>query len=268
MWTQFYNRYGDLSRTGNFERCLKALLSHKPIQKLGPDPDRIRREFWQGEPSYARLFALFHEHYAERAGKPRWGDQLAFIERYADPIFASFPNARMIHMMRHPKDRFEASETRKQHNMGKAGWHTARWLFSARLGQRNRQRYPERYRMVKYEALIEKPEETLREICTWIGEEFYPGMLSLEGAMRFGEVGLEGEAQMFGPEAEDSSARRRQMSKPETAFLQAWAGEEMSALGYAGETIRLSTRESLKFQIVDRPANTIGAVLWNVSKKT
>jgi hypothetical protein len=243
------------------------MLSHKPIRKLGPDPDRIRREFWQGEPSYARLFALFHEHYAERVGKPRWGDQLAFIERYADPIFSAFPNARMIHMIRHPKDRFEASETRKRRDSGKAGWHTARWLFSARLGQRNRQRYPDCYRMVKYEALIERPEETLREICAWIGEEFHQGMLSLEGAMRFGEDGLEGDEHRFGPEVGEASARQRQMSKPETAFLQAWAGEEMSALGYAGETVHLSTRESLKYHIVDGPANLIGAVLWNVSRK-
>ena len=42
----------------------------------------------QGQPTYACLFALFQQHYAERAGKPRWGDQSGLIERYADLIAA------------------------------------------------------------------------------------------------------------------------------------------------------------------------------------
>jgi hypothetical protein len=92
-------------------------------------------------------------------------------------------------------------------------------------------------------------------------------MLSLEGAMRFGEDDAEGDARQFIPEAEESIVRRSRMSKPETAFLQTWAGKEMAALGYAGETIRLSSKESLKYRMVDGPANLIGAVLWNVSKK-
>src|SRR5262245_50478355 len=80
MWTRFYNRYGDLNRSDNFERCLTAMLRHKYMQVLEPDPERIRQEFWQGPPTYTRLFALFQEHYAERVGKPRWADQLGFIE--------------------------------------------------------------------------------------------------------------------------------------------------------------------------------------------
>ena len=103
MWTRFYNRYGDLREPRNFERCLAAMLAHKPTRALDPDPNRIRREFRQGEPTYARLFALFHEHYAERLGRSRWGDQLGFVERYADLIFAAYPDARMIHMVRDRK---------------------------------------------------------------------------------------------------------------------------------------------------------------------
>src|SRR5512142_2409406 len=60
MWTFFYGQYGDLSRPENFERCLKAMLRYKNVLILNPDVERIRREFSQGEPAYARLFALFH----------------------------------------------------------------------------------------------------------------------------------------------------------------------------------------------------------------
>src|SRR5690554_3292259 len=65
MWTRVYQRYGDLRERENFERCLQALMSRKDVRALQPDVDRIRREFWAGEPTYGRLFALIHEHYAE-----------------------------------------------------------------------------------------------------------------------------------------------------------------------------------------------------------
>ena len=107
MWTRFFNRYGDLGHSENFERCLTALMQQKHIRVLEPDPDRIRREFWQDAPTYARLFALIHKHYAERLGKPRWGDQLGFVERFAAPIFSALPSAKMIHMIRDPRAVFE-----------------------------------------------------------------------------------------------------------------------------------------------------------------
>jgi len=106
LWPKFYQRYGDLSRTDNFQRCLKAMLQYKHITSLKPDADRINTEFQQGEPTYARLFALFEQHNAERLGKPRWGDQTELIERYTDPIMNAYPSAKFIHMIRDPRDQY------------------------------------------------------------------------------------------------------------------------------------------------------------------
>jgi hypothetical protein len=237
------------------------MLHHQPIRKLELDIERIRRDFWSGTPSYARLFALFHEQYAQRIGKPRWGDQLAFIERFADPVFSAFPEARMIHMVRHPRQRFETSDPLRRRRMGRVGWDTARWMFSVRLGLRNQQRYPEQYQIVKYEALITRPEETLRKICEFIGEDFLPRLLTLEGAMRFGEEG----ASEPGPE-NGKPVRSRSMSKHEVIFLQAWAKKEIQALGYPKEYTQRSSKDILRFYAVDGPANAFGAMLWNLLK--
>ena len=73
METYFYGRFGDLGKAENLERCLAAMLRYKHVRFLDPDADRIRREFRQGPPTYARLFSLFLIHLAEREGKPRWG---------------------------------------------------------------------------------------------------------------------------------------------------------------------------------------------------
>ena len=89
LWTYFYNQYGDLGRRDNFERCLNAMLHYKRLVVLKPDPERLRQEFWQGEPTYGRLFALLEQQYADRVGKSRWGDKSLNTERYAEPIFAA-----------------------------------------------------------------------------------------------------------------------------------------------------------------------------------
>lgn len=70
MWTRFYERFGDLGRPENLEKCLTAMLAHEPIRQLQPDLARIRAEFAQASPTYARLFGLFHAHHAVRMGKP------------------------------------------------------------------------------------------------------------------------------------------------------------------------------------------------------
>src|SRR5690606_3404682 len=74
MWSQFYGRYGDLAVAANFERCLAAMLQRRALRELCDDEDAIRNRFWQGTPTYGRLFALLHECHAYRMGKSRWGE--------------------------------------------------------------------------------------------------------------------------------------------------------------------------------------------------
>jgi hypothetical protein len=280
MWTRYYERFGDLSGPGNFERCLSAMLQSKTIQAFNPDAGRIRREFCLGPASYGRLFGLFHEHNAERLAKPRWGDQSGSIERFADPIFAAFPGARIIHMIRDPRDRYRASASspaslkraerpntvwgRSRTVFGrsaKVGWETANWLFSWRLAMRNRSRYPDRYKVLRYEALISDPDSVIREICRFVHEDFEPGILTPEGEQNFGK---EGDPQIDPEETPGAEGRTWRgggdgwISKREIALIQAYAGQEMLACDYLPEPIQLSIRDRLIYHLVDWPAGMAG----------
>lgn len=267
MWTRFYNRYGDLREPRNLERCLAAMLAHKPTWALNPDQDRIRREFWQGEPTYARLFALFHEHYAEQLGRPRWGDQLGFVEQYADVIFDAYPEARMIHMIRDPRDRHGASIAAQRRRMGAVGAATARWLYTAGLAKRNQRRYPDRYKVVRYEDLVSQLEETLRDICAFLDEDFVPGMLTMEGALRFSEGNeekLSGESTSRAGVSALDEVPGATISKGGVALIQAYAWQDMVALGYELEPIRFSLWERFLIYGVDWPINLAGMLAWRV----
>jgi O-antigen/teichoic acid export membrane protein len=182
LWTYFYGRFGDLAQPANLERCLDMMLRYRHIAMLGPDPDRIRHEFRAGAPTYPRLFSLIHAHHAEQEGKARWGTQTGLIERYADEVFAAYRGARIIHMIRDPRDRYEASRALWPDGKGLAGAATARWLYSTRLAERHVRRHPGSYLVVRFEDLVQRTEETLRAVCEFLGEPFVPAMLGMPAA--------------------------------------------------------------------------------------
>lgn len=261
LWTRFYNRYGDLAQPDNFERCLQAILKQRPMRALQPDAERIRREFRQGHATYARLFELIHQHNAERLGKSRWGDQLGMVERFAEIIFAAYPEARMIHMVRDPRQRYAASLNdmlrgkTSRRPVWKAGWSVARWQYSARLAEHNRRSFPERYLVLHYEALVQDPGRTLAMVCNFLGETFDLRMLESEN---------EPEDDM---EERESSQDRQQISASEIAIAQLIAAREMRRLGYSLEPVRFSAGKAAAFTIIDLPLNLAGMLYWRLVER-
>ncbi|MDI9547485.1 MAG: sulfotransferase [Chloroflexota bacterium] len=265
LWTHFYNQYGDISDPANFERCLSMMMRYKRLLVLEPDPEALRQEYWQGETTYARLFALLEEQYARRMGKPRWGDKSLNTERYADPIFDAYPNARMIHMMRDPRDRYASVITRWKVRRGGVGAGTAMWLESVKLARRNQQRYPDRYMILRYETLALQPEETLQTICDFIGEPYSPDMLTMEGAPTFLDKGGNSSygSRKPGVISPDSIGRyRRVLSKGEIAFVQSRATPEMLAFDYQPDPVTFEAKERMRYMLAQWPLNAARMVAW------
>ena len=242
LWDRFYGRFGDLHDPANLGRCLEALCADEAVAQLSPDPPAIRREVAEGDPSYARVFGAFHRQHAERLGKPRWGEQLGFVERFADPIFAAYPSARMIHMVRDPR----SGSGGRRRRPGALGWETARWLSSASLATRNRRRYPEGYLVVRCEALAADPAPTVADVCAFLGEPMLPAVRDRLDQIRF-------EA---GAETDEGS--------PDAVFVDRYAGRALPAFGYPTGTARLSPRDRVAFQLLDRPINRASMAAWRI----
>lgn len=267
MWTYFYEQYGDLSEPENFERCLDKMMRYKRLVKLEPDPQRIRQEFQQGPATYARLFALLEEHYAERASKPRWGDKSLHTERYAEPIFASYPGARILHMIRDPRDRYASVLARWKERRGRVGAGTAAWLSSVNLAYENRRHFPAQYMIVRYETLASRPEETLREICDFIGEAYTDEMLTMKGAKSFRKQGGNSSYgdRKPGVISTKSIGRFRQVLSPrQVAFIQAHAREEMLDFDYQPEAVEFAFGDRVRFLMADWPLNLALMRAWQV----
>jgi len=262
MWRRYYKRFGKLSDPENFERCLETMLASKHIQTLNPDPERIRREFQQGEPGYGHLFAMIHRHFAEELGKARWGDQQGLLENDADLLFAAEPKAVILQMVRNPLDRIGESVATSAHRKAKIGWETSLWRRSSRLALRNLKKYPLRYMVVQCEQLFAYPEKILRDVCLFLGEEFHPEMLAVDG---LAEMGVDvPQAFVKREQAEGRTNRQDQnaLTPAERSFIQSQVRNEMSALGYLKTEQDLPFMNALKYALLDYPLNLAGAILW------
>lgn len=242
LWDRFYGRYGDLSVPMNLDRCLAKVLADPAVRRLEPDEARIRRELAIGPATDARLFGLLQAHHAERLGRARWGEQVRSIERFADPIFAAFPDARMIHMIRDPRQRFGASAHR---GPGMVGWQTAMWRGSAELAERNLADHPHGYRVVRFEALADEPERTLNDVCAFLG---------IEPSTEMREVLA---SKLAGVKAQAATAAQ-------LAFVDRYAGPGLPAFGYEAGPASPSGRDRVT-ALVSRPVNRATMAAWRLT---
>jgi hypothetical protein len=251
MWTRYHGRFGNLAVAANLDRCLSEMLADPAIAALDPDRADIVNRFTQGPATYARLFASIHQQHADRLGKARWGDQMGMLEQHADLVLSSYPTAHMIHMIRDPRGRYAAARGRHRHMPGKLGWETARWRHSADLAASNRKRFPGRYHIVRYECLRAEPEDTLREVCTSIGEEYKPAMADALDRVASREAGTDD--------------GRDPCWNAVSAFVERHASRQLRThdydLPYSPRRVRLPP----SFYLIDAPCNTMGIALWRIA---
>jgi hypothetical protein len=265
MWTYFYRQHGDLGRPRNFEHCLAAMLNYKQVQFLQPDPDRIRREFWEGPPTYARLFALFQQHHAEMDGKPRWGVQTGVIERYADQVMTAYPQAKMIQMIRDPRDRYAGSIARSPNGKARAGGAVARWYYSTTLAKRNLRKFKSRYMIVQFESMVYETEETIKEVCSFLGEQFYPEMLAMPGAPEHRDKLISrshGDRTKPPLSSQYIGIYRQEVPKQEIAFIQNTTKRSLETYGYSPQQVQFSLDERARYSFYTLPLNIIRLIGW------
>ena len=238
FWSYYDGRFGDLSDPENFERCLATIQRNARMQRLQPQPERLRQEFLKGEQTYPNLFALLCEHNMERLGKSRWGDKSLGSERYADRILTAYPQAKMIHIIRDPRDRYASQFMHRGVGRGKLGAGVTIWLTSVQLAEQNQQKYGvDRYKIVQYEALVQDPDTVLKDICNFIEVVYTPEMFVMEGASAIDEKG----SRAARPISSASIGRfRTDLPAKEISFIQTCTAKKMMQYGYQPAPLQLT----------------------------
>lgn len=129
-----------------------------------------RRIFASASPRPADVLAAVESVYAERADAVGWGEKTPDHLRHVPTIFRDFPDAVVVAIVRDPRDVCRSLQDLpwNRDTLAESAW---TWRRYARLTHRYRLDYPERFRMVRYEDLLDTPEAVVHDVLRWMEAE-------------------------------------------------------------------------------------------------
>ena len=181
------------------------------------------------------VFAAVYELSRAKSGKRRWGCKSTFMIHNVDDVLRHFPDARLLHLVRDPRDVVVSS--RKSVFSPFHPYFTAKlWQEQQAVGQVLGNRIPDSQLMVlRYEDLLLDSEQVTRRICAFLGEDFEAGMMRFfetdeartsarlsESWRNTGSPILRGNAEKF----------RKELSMDEIRLVEQVCGPVLLAFGY------------------------------------
>ena len=158
------------------DRCTQAIVAHRRWPDFQLEADDLRERLRATpELDVAACLRGFYELYAERAGKPRWGDKTPGYLRRMRTIAKVLPEARFVHLIRDGRD-VAVSITALHFGADTVRQAAERWAKRIRAGREKGARVPH-YLEVRYEDLVLEPEPTLQRICDYVELPWDPRML-------------------------------------------------------------------------------------------
>jgi len=104
------------------------------------------------------------------------GDKKPSYTRFTKRIMRVHPNAKVIHMIRDPRGTANGHiNTFKRSDVLAVG---ILWNYSNLRVKRLSVKYPDQYCLLKYEDLVNDPDKTIRELCTFLNIDFSDEMLA------------------------------------------------------------------------------------------
>jgi Sulfotransferase family len=250
--------YGDLDLQRNWARLTKDVVTHVR-RHIYPWPSLIDEHALLSIAPPRDLFDLFaaiYEQHRSASKKLRWCCKSTFMIHYTDRIVARYPDARLIWLVRDPRD-VVASSRVSIFNPYHPYFTATLWNRQQLLGLKvETQLQPRNLLRVRYEDLIANSEEALSILCQFLGVEFEPNMLRFfETDEAKTSAGLARDWRNTGkPILADNSGRfRKSLSPSEIAIVQFVAGPTMERFGYSLDVQPLrrepSALERLGFRI-------------------
>jgi Sulfotransferase family len=167
--------------------------------------------------------------YAGKQGKPRYADKTPHYVSHLPELAGRFPEARFVHVIRDGRD--VALSLREvpwgPDGVEEAAMHWRRRVLEGRAAGLG----PDRYRELRYEALVAGPEDELRSLAAWLDLPYDDAML------RYAERPLvvpypEHHGRLRQPPTPGVRDWRREMPPADVARFEAVAGDALEALGY------------------------------------
>jgi hypothetical protein len=254
----FYRAYGNPDSDRAARGLARRILALRWIRSwnLGLDPAAL-----SDHRSYAGLVAAIYEQMARRAGRPRWGDKTPGYVAEIPTLHELFPDAKVVHIYRDGRD-VALSWIRARSGPGNVYAAARDWCRLVTIGRRAGEALPpDSYAEVQYEALVSRPEQTMRELCAFLDEPFSedvlrptsPPPLDLRRTLR-GNQHQPPPASRDKIVSSNAGGWRSAMPAGDRAVVESIAGDLLGELGYETEGLARQVRrgERLSWRLGDR----------------
>src|SRR5215208_3505685 len=151
--------WGDLAKPENRRRVARWVVERNEsrYRRLTDDTDELVERMVAAPPTIGSVLSAGFGLYAERHGKPRWGEKRPSVVLHLDVVFAMFPDARYVNIVRDPRAAVASiREVGRQYGWGAhdVPGGTDTWERSARAADRWRRRLgADRFIALRYEDL-------------------------------------------------------------------------------------------------------------------
>ena len=266
LWRWFDGRHGPLTTKEAVRGLIDDLSRYPRLDGLEPDWTLIeRRALAMNPPTYGAVFRWLFEDHASRRGTGGWGDKSLHLEHRADRIFSEWPDAKIVHVIRDPRDRHASVSRRYGGRAKRISSITGRWISSVAAGERNVAAHPGRYVLIRYEDVASDPEVAAKELCSILGLPFDPAMLTL-GAMR-DEVDHSGNSSFAPiPQGAISTASigrfGERLTPQEIATVEALCRGQMLRHGYVPSHASMSAGDRLRWLVGSLPREALRTAAW------
>jgi hypothetical protein len=148
------------------------------ISRVGVAGDELLDRFQAAAPTYPNLLRALLIAYCRVRGKQRPGEKSCNHLFYADEILRTYPDAKMICILRDGRDTVRSLLNVVWGRGKPVAAHCHTWnSFARQLIRCQRRCPPQRFAVVRYEDLMIQPERELRRLCEFLGETFEPSQL-------------------------------------------------------------------------------------------
>ncbi len=171
--------FGDLGDEANRRALAAWIVGRKKTRfsDLGLGPQEITERIAAGPPTLGSALGIILRAYAERFGKPRWGDKRPGYFQRLPALLRMFPDAQVVQVIRDGRD---CVASLKEMDWYKQDVYHAlsTWVEALDAGDRAAKTLgPGSYHRLYYERLICDPKSELSALCGFLGEAFDPAML-------------------------------------------------------------------------------------------
>ncbi len=235
----FYKRrkeYGDLTNIRNIKSLLTDLYKTKKpffdeeMHGIRFDADTLASQMHlEGRSSVPEIISGIFEANAIAEGKSRWGDKTPYYILHLDTLLEMFPNAQFVHLIRDGRDcalsMLERKKDLKIFNIYHAA-HT--WNKYVKSGQDFGHRNPDSYFELRYEDILDRPNQTIQGLCAFLNIEFNKSVINFKKSDGSGKTPL-----LAKPLQQSNQAKwRSKMTKRQLTVFESLAGNTLEENDY------------------------------------